>query len=164
MIQGDADEGLRNEEHVHHEFMRLCLHDYIQSRPLRRHAWKLCSSFDFMVPLHSMANIQLGSGYIVVWEVHIVQDARLDDNSARKRIARAEQRGTTVRAEVRCDLVSRICRLGDLLRFAWEWLGIYRGPKNGDLCTGLKLEAVFGDDKIVAKSRTADLSAVKAVA
>ena len=118
MIQGGADERLWNEEHVRHEFMRLRLHDYIQSRTLLRHAWKLRSSFDFLVPLHSMANKQLCSGYIVVREVLIIQDARLDDNSARERVPRTEERGTTVRAEVRCDLVARIRSLGDLFRLA----------------------------------------------
>ena len=34
----------------------------------------------------------------------------------------------------------------------------------GGLCTGLKLEIVFRDDKIVAESCTADLPAVEAVA
>ena len=45
-----------------------------------------------------------------------------------------------------------------------QWLDIYRGSKKGGLCTGLKLEVGFGDDEIVAKSCTADLSAVEAVA
>jgi len=65
-----------------------------------------------------MANIQLCSWYIVVREVLIIQDARLDDNSARERVARAEECGTTVRAEVRCDFIARIRSLGDLFRFA----------------------------------------------
>jgi hypothetical protein len=118
MTQGDADEGLWNEEHVHHNFMRLCLHDYIQSRTLLRHGWKLRSSIDFLVPLHSMANIQLYSWYIAVWEVRIIKDTGLDDNSTRERLARAEERGTTVRAEVRYDLLARIRSLGDLFGLA----------------------------------------------
>jgi hypothetical protein len=65
-----------------------------------------------------MANKQLCSRYIVVWEVRIIKDAGLDDNSTRERRARAEERGTTVRAEVRCDLVARIRSLGDLFRLA----------------------------------------------
>jgi hypothetical protein len=65
-----------------------------------------------------MANIQLYSWYIAVWEVRIVKDAGLDDNSTRERLARAEERGTTVRAEVRYDPLARIRSLGDLFGLA----------------------------------------------
>jgi hypothetical protein len=65
-----------------------------------------------------MANEQLSSWYIVVWEVWIIKNARLDDNGARERLAGPVERGTTVRAEMRCDLLARIRSLRNLLWLA----------------------------------------------
>lgn len=65
-----------------------------------------------------MANEQLSSWYIVVWEVWIIKNTRLDDNGARERLPGPVERGTTVRAEVRCDLVAGIRSLRNLFRLA----------------------------------------------
>jgi len=100
-----------------------------------------------LVPLDSVANEQLSPWHIVVREVWIIKNASLDDHGTWERLARPEERGATVRTKVRRDLLAGICSLRNLF-------GLAR----------LELETVFGDDKVIAESCTADLPAVEAMA
>lgn len=105
-----------------HEIMSIATTTY-NLRP-SRHSWELGSTLNLWDPLYPVANEQLTLWNIVVWEAGVIENARLDDNCSRKRRASAEQRGTAVGAEVRCDLIAAVCSFRDLLWFAWLWLDI----------------------------------------
>lgn len=101
-------------------------HDYLQDRTLRWwHTIHLLSARNFRVPLHSVANKQLTPWHIVVRKVRVVEHAGLDDHSSRERFAGAKERGATVRAEVRSDLLAGICGLRDLLWLAYSMFRDY---------------------------------------
>lgn len=87
------------------------------------HAWNLLSPFNLWNPFHSMTNEQLSLRNVVVWEVGIIKNARLDDNGTRERLASTVQGGSAVRAEVRCDLLAGVPNLGDLL---WRTCSVVR--------------------------------------
>jgi len=115
-----------------------------------RHGIHLTRIFHWCYPLDALGSEQLGAGFDVVEDTHIVQDARLDDSHSvfpSEGVAISEQRSAAVGAEATGDLLAGVGDLGNLL---WRSLG--------------DLEVGAGQDKVVRVEAARDLSAVGTVA
>lgn len=53
---------------------------------------------------------------MLIWPFGVIKDSNLDNVLAWERLASSEQGGATVRAEMRDDLLARVCYFGNLLR------------------------------------------------
>lgn len=98
-------------------------------------------------PADTLWGIQLKSWLCLVDRLDVVHDSDLDDLGALEGGTVTEESAAAVSTEVRDNLVSRVCLLGELL---------WRARRH--------LEAIFWDDDVGRVGAAGDLAAVDAVA
>jgi hypothetical protein len=87
--------------------------NYIQYSWHGRH---LSRPFNGGTPFDSLGSEELALRDVLAWPLWIIQHASLDDHSIWEGLSGTVDRGSTVSAEVRSDILAGISDLGDGLR------------------------------------------------